>query len=81
MTIIFPIRNYINLPFALHVEIFDSGEFHEEWAVGAIILLFKGGEKSDLDNYRGITFLVFLANCFLGSFSIDLLKYWMVSNF
>ena len=26
-------------------KIFDSGEFPEEWALGIIVLLFKGGER------------------------------------
>ena len=41
-------------------KIFDSGEFPEEWAVGVIVLLFTGGEKSHLDNYRSsILFSIF----------------------
>ena len=28
-------------------KIFDSGEFPDEWAVGIIAILFKGGEKTD----------------------------------
>ena len=36
--------------------ILERGDFPEEWAVGIIFLLFKGGDKRNLDNYRGITF-------------------------
>ncbi len=36
--------------------ILESCHFPEEWAVGIIFLLFKGGDKRNLDNYRGITF-------------------------
>ena len=36
-------------------KIVDSGEFSEEWALGIIVILFKGGERDDLNNYRGIT--------------------------
>ena len=32
-----------------------SGEFPEEWAVGIIVILFKGGEKNDLNNYYQIS--------------------------
>ena len=32
-----------------------AGEFPEEWDVGIIIILFKGGESNGLNNYRGIT--------------------------
>ena len=33
-------------------KIFDSGEFPEEWALGIIVILFKGGERDDINNYR-----------------------------
>ena len=36
--------------------ILERGDFPEERAVGIIFLLFKGGDKRNLDNYRGITF-------------------------
>ena len=32
-------------------KIFDSGEFTEEWALGIIVILFKGGERDNLNNY------------------------------
>ena len=35
-------------------KIFESGEFPEEWAMGIIVPIFKGGEREDLNNYRGI---------------------------
>ena len=31
-------------------KIFDSGEFPELWALGIIVILFKGGERDDLNN-------------------------------
>ena len=37
--------------------IFDSSDFPEEWAFGIIVILFKDGMKSELNNYRGITLL------------------------
>ena len=40
--------------------IFDSGDFPEEWALGIIVVLFKDGMKSELNNYRGITLLSML---------------------
>ena len=51
---------------SLFNKIFDHGEFPEEWAVGIIVLLFKGGDKSDLDSYRGITLLSIFGKLFLG---------------
>ena len=36
-------------------KIFETGEFLEEWAVRIIVILLKGGEKNDLNNYCGIT--------------------------
>ena len=41
----------------------DSGDFPEEWAVRIIVLMFKGGDKSNLDNHRGITLLSIFGNC------------------
>ena len=46
--------------------VFQSGDFPEEWAIGIIVLLFKGGIKSDLDNYRGITLLSIFGKLFIG---------------
>ena len=36
---------------------FASGEFPEDWAVGIIVILFKGCEKNNLNNYRGLPLL------------------------
>ena len=44
----------------------NSGQFPEEWSVGIIVVLFKGGDKSDLNNYRGITLLSIFGKFFLG---------------
>ena len=46
--------------------ILESGDFPEEWAIGIIVLLFKGGDKSSLDNYRGITLLSIFGKLFNG---------------
>ena len=43
-----------------------SGKFPEEWSVGIIVALFKGGDKTDLNNYRGITLLSIFGKFFLG---------------
>ena len=37
--------------------IFQKGILPEEWAFGVIIVLFKDGGTSDLNNYQGITLL------------------------
>ena len=47
----------LNMIVKIMNKIFDTGQFPEEWAVGIIVILFKGGEKSDINNYRGITLL------------------------
>ena len=47
-------------------KIFDSGDFPEEWALGIIVILFKDGTKSDLNNYRGITLLSMLGKILVG---------------
>ena len=49
-------------------KIFDSGEFPEEWALGIIVILFKGSERDDLNNYRGITLLSVVGKLLVGIF-------------
>ena len=44
-------------------KIFDSGE-SEEWALGIIVILFIGGERDDLNNYRGIMLLSIVGKLF-----------------
>ena len=56
-------------------KIFDSGEFPEEWAVGIIVILFKGGEKNDLNNYRGITLLSVIGKLLVGILNERLTKF------
>ena len=46
--------------------IFDGGHFPEEWALGIIVILFKDGTKSELNNYRGITLLSMLGKILVG---------------
>ena len=38
-------------------KLLEIGHFPEEWAIGIIVLIFKGGEKENLDHYRGIKIL------------------------
>ena len=56
-------------------KIFDSGEFPGEWAVGIIVILFKGGEKTDLNNYRGITLLSVTGKLLVGMLNERLTKF------
>ena len=56
-------------------KIFDSGEFPGEWAVGIIVILFKGGEKIDLNNYRGITLLSVIGKLLVGMLNERLTKF------
>ena len=55
--------------------IFDSGEFPEEWALGIIVILFKGGERDDLNNYRGITLLSIVGKRLVGVLNERLTKF------
>ena len=47
-------------------KIFKSGKFLEEWAMGIIVPIFKGGEREDLNSYRGITLLSIVVKFFVG---------------
>ena len=46
--------------------IFDSGDFPKEWALGIIVILFKDGTKSKVNNYKGITLLSMLGKLLVG---------------
>ena len=61
--------NFIDLMTLIFNKIFDSGKFPEEWALGVIVILFKEGTKSDLNNYRGITLLSMLGKILVGILS------------
>ena len=54
--------------------IFQKGIFPEEWAIGVIIVLFKDGDTSDLNNYRGITLLRALGKILVGVLNNKLSK-------
>ena len=65
------IRNLNSKFYLVFVHLFnrilESGDFPEEWASGIIVLLFKGGDQSNLDNYRGITLLSIFGKLFIGT--------------
>ena len=46
--------------------ILDSGVFPEEWSLGVAVILHKEGERSDLNNFRGITLLSVLGKLVVG---------------
>ena len=47
-------------------KLLQSGNFPEKLSIGIIVVLFKGGDKADLNNYRGITLLSIFGKFFLG---------------
>ena len=47
-------------------KILDNGVFPEEWTLGVVVILYKEGERSDLNNYRGITLLSMLGKILVG---------------
>ena len=47
-------------------KIFASEEFPNESAVGIIVIIFKGGEKKDINNCRGITLLSIIGKLLVG---------------
>ena len=56
-------------------KIFESGEFPEEWAMGIIVPIFKGGAREDLNNYRGITLLSIVGKFFVSILNERLNKF------
>ena len=56
----------VRLPY-LHIlfsKVFETSYFPSAWSVGEIIPLHKKGDKSNVDNYRGITLLSTLGKLF-----------------
>ena len=53
-------ENFLDFVALILNNIFDSGSFPQEWALGIIVILFEEGSESDLNNYRGITLLSML---------------------
>ena len=47
-------------------KLLQSGKVPEEWSAGISVVLFKGGDKANLNNYRGITLLNIFGKFFLG---------------
>ena len=47
-------------------KILQPGTFLEEWSAGILVVLFKGGDETDLNKYRGITLLRIFGKFFLG---------------
>ena len=56
-------------------KIFGSGDFQEEWAVGIIVILFKGDEKNDLNNYPEITLSSVIGKLLVGILNERLTKF------
>ena len=56
-------------------KIFDTGEFPQERAVGIILIMFKGGEKNDSNNYRGINLLNVTGKLLVGTLNERLAKF------
>ena len=59
-------ENFMLVFTKLFNKLLQSGTFPEEWSVGIIVVLFKGGDQADLNNYRGITLLSIFGKFFLG---------------
>ena len=59
-------ENFMLVFTKLFNKLLHSGKFPEEWSVGIIVVLFKGGDETDLNNYRGITLLSIFGKFFLG---------------
>ena len=68
---------YIILPFlnALFNEIFQNGDFPEQWSQSIITPIHKKGSKSDPNNYRGISLIDSLCKIFVNILTIRLTKW------
>ena len=62
----YPCDKYEQITPSYLLSLKDSSNFHEEWALGVIVILFKDGDKSELNNYRGITLLSMLGKLLVG---------------
>ena len=60
-------------------KIFESGEYPESWGNGIIVPIFKGGNKNEQQNYRGITLINILAKIYSTLLSNRLSK-WVKKN-
>ena len=58
--------NFMHVFTKLFNKLLKSGKFPEEWSVGIIVVLFKGGDETYLNNCRGITLLSIFGKFFLG---------------
>jgi len=53
--------------------IFDKGIYPETWCYGAIVPIFKKGDKHVASNYRGITLVNIIAKIFQLHYAIELI--------
>ena len=72
--------NFLSLVTSILNKIFDSGKFPDEWVLGVIVILFKEGTKSDLNNYRSITLLSMLGKILVGVLNNRLWEVWIQNN-
>ena len=61
--------------------IFDRGYFPESWSKGYIIPIHKKGDKSDANNYRGITLMSNLGKLFTNVLNARVESWFEESNF
>ena len=47
-------------------KLLQSGKFSEKWSIGILVVLFKGGDEKNLNNYRDITLSSIFGKFFLG---------------
>ncbi len=62
-------------------KILDSGNFPSEWLIGVIVPLYKNkGDKTDVNNYRGVTLLSCIGKLFTSILNERLREYVNVNN-
>ena len=56
-------------------KILDNGVFPEEWTLGVVVILYKEGERSDLNNYHRIALLSMLGKILVGALNNRLTEF------
>ena len=65
---------------SLFNKILASGEFPHDWRIGLITPIYKKGDRSNIENYRGITLLCTLSKLFTSILNERLYEYLTING-